>query len=175
MHPLQSPDPMIAAVDPNKLAPPAPVLHVGSPEPPASPELPAQGEGGRSTGSLRERRPGVWEIRIAVGRDPLAGTPRQRSFTVHGTRADAEAYPDRVLAEAAAARLPSARHLDLARLLQAWLDAEQDWKPSTRVGYRSVVRFLTTDPLGHHRAAGLTHTSSAPPSPGGNATAPASP
>ncbi|WGY01808.1 tyrosine-type recombinase/integrase [Nocardioides sp. QY071] len=98
----------------------------------------------------------MWEIRIAVGRDPLAGTPRQRSFTVHGTQADAEAYRDRVLAEAAAARLPSARHLDLARLLQAWLDAEQGWKPSTRVGYRSVVRFLTADPLGQHRAAGLT-------------------
>lgn len=96
----------------------------------------------------------MWEIRIAVGRDPLAGTPRQRSFTVHGTQADAEAYRDRVLAEAA--RLPSARHLDLARLLTAWLDAEQDWKPSTRVGYRSVVRFLTADPLGQHRAAGLT-------------------
>lgn len=98
----------------------------------------------------------MWEIRIAVGRHPLPGTPRQRSFTVHGTQADAEAYRDRVLAEAAAARLPSARHLDLAGLLTAWLDAEQDWKPSTRVGYRCVVRFLTADPLGQYRAAGLT-------------------
>lgn len=105
---------------------------------------------------MRERRPGVWEIRIAVGRDPGTGTPQQRSFTVHGTRVEAEGYRDRVLAEAAGARLPSARHLVLAQLLGAWLEAEQDWKPSTRVGYRSVVRFLDSDPLAGQRAAGLT-------------------
>jgi len=116
----------------------------------------APGSGARSTRSVRERRAGVWEIRIAVGRDPLTGTPRQRSFTVHGTESEAGAYRDRVLAEVAGARLPSARHLLLAQLLQAWLEAEQDWKPSTRVGYRSVVRYLSTDPLGAHRAAGLS-------------------
>lgn len=114
------------------------------------------GRGAQSTGSIRQRRAGVWEVRIAVGRDSLTQTPRQRSFTVHGTQADAEAYRDRVLAEAASARLPSARHLLLTQLLQAWLTAEQDWKPSTRVGYRSVVRDLSTDPIGTHRAAGLT-------------------
>jgi len=114
------------------------------------------GAGARASGSIRERRAGVWEVRIAVGRDPVAGTPRQRSFTVHGARADAEAYRDRVVAESVGARLPSARHLLLARLLQAWLESEQDWKPSTRVGYRSVVRALTADPLGGHTAAGLT-------------------
>lgn len=110
----------------------------------------------RSVGSIRERRTGVWEIRVAVGRDPVAGTPRQRSLTVHGTRADAEAYRDRIVAESVGARLPSARHLLLTQLLQAWLDAEQDWKPSTRVGYRSVVRYLSADPIGAHPAAGLT-------------------
>jgi hypothetical protein len=94
-----------------------------------------------------------------VGRDRLTGTARHRSFTVHGTRLDAEVYRDHVLAEAASARLPSARHLLVGQLLRAWLDAEQDWRPSTRVGYRSVVNFLTGDPLGdplgEHQAAGL--------------------
>lgn len=75
---------------------------------------------------------------------------------MHGTLTDAEAYRDRVLAEAAGARLPSARHLLLAQLLHAWLTDEQDWKPSTRASYRSVVRYLCRDPLSNHRAAGLT-------------------
>ena len=109
-----------------------------------------------SVGSMRERRPGVWEIRIAVDRDAVACVPRQRSFTVHGTRADAESYRDLLLVEVLAARLPSARHLDLARLLVAWLEAEHAWKPSTRVGYRSVARFLSADPLGVERAVGIT-------------------
>ncbi len=122
----------------------------------SGPSVSVSGSAVRSTGSMRQRRAGVWEIRIAVGRDLLTDTPRQRSFTVHGTQTNAEAYRDRVLAESASARLPSARHLVLSQLLQSWLGAEQDWKPSTRVGYCSVVRFLTADPLGEHRAAGLT-------------------
>jgi hypothetical protein len=41
-------------------------------------------------GSLRERRPGVFEIRIAVGVDPVSGRTVQRSFWFHGTSEDAE-------------------------------------------------------------------------------------
>ncbi|WP_235734415.1 hypothetical protein [Nocardioides alcanivorans] len=50
-----------------------------------------------------------------------------------------------MLAEDAAARLPSAAHPNLARLLRAWLEADRNWKPSTWVGYRSVARFLADD------------------------------
>jgi hypothetical protein len=38
----------------------------------------------RGTGSLRERLPGVWEIRVVVGFDPVHECSVQRSFTVHG-------------------------------------------------------------------------------------------
>jgi hypothetical protein len=38
----------------------------------------------RGTGSLRERLPGVWEIRVVVGFDPVHARSVQRSFTVHG-------------------------------------------------------------------------------------------
>ena len=41
------------------------------------------------TGSLREKRPGVWEIRIAVATDPMTGRSIQRSFTFHGSHEDA--------------------------------------------------------------------------------------
>jgi hypothetical protein len=44
----------------------------------------------RGTGTKRERRPGVWEIRVAAGTDPVTGRTIQRSVTFHGTKADAD-------------------------------------------------------------------------------------
>jgi hypothetical protein len=38
----------------------------------------------RGTGSIRQRSPGVWEVRIVVGFDAVRGRSVQRSFTVHG-------------------------------------------------------------------------------------------
>jgi hypothetical protein len=47
--------------------------------------------GPRGQGTQRERRPGVWEIRIPTTPDPLTGRARQLSVTVHGTEQTAEA------------------------------------------------------------------------------------
>src|SRR5664279_252451 len=44
----------------------------------------------RGTGSLRQRRPGVWEVQVAVGPDPVSGRSRYRSLTVHGDRETAQ-------------------------------------------------------------------------------------
>jgi len=105
------------------------------------------------TGSLRERRPGVWEVRITSGRDPTTGG-QQRSLTVHGTRADAERVAaGRVVP---ARRLPPAAMITLGDLLPAWLAADQSWKPSTRVGYTSVARSLLHDPIADLRVTWLT-------------------
>jgi hypothetical protein len=41
-------------------------------------------------GSLREKRPGVFEISVAVGVDPVSGRTVQRSFWFHGALEDAE-------------------------------------------------------------------------------------
>jgi hypothetical protein len=41
----------------------------------------------RGTGSLRERSPGVWEVRVVVGSGPARARSIQRSFTVHGDAA----------------------------------------------------------------------------------------
>ena len=47
---------------------------------------------------MRERRAGVWEIRVVVANDQLTGHSVQRSFTVHGDRSMAEDHR-RALAE----------------------------------------------------------------------------
>ncbi len=41
-------------------------------------------------GSLREKRPGVFEIRVAVGVDPVSGRTVKRSFWFHGALEDPE-------------------------------------------------------------------------------------
>ena len=40
---------------------------------------------------MRERRPGVWEIRVAAGTDPVTGRTLQRSVTFYGSAVDADA------------------------------------------------------------------------------------
>jgi hypothetical protein len=40
----------------------------------------------RGAGSMRERRPGVWEARVALGPDLVSGRTAVRSLTVHGDR-----------------------------------------------------------------------------------------
>jgi hypothetical protein len=52
--------------------------------------------------------------------------------------------------------LPPSTRSTLGQLLPTWLDADHPWKPSTRVGYRSVVRGLLADPITDVRVAALT-------------------
>lgn len=112
----------------------------------------------RGTGSLRQRRPDVWEIRVSLGPDPVAGHSRIRSVTIAGDRRDAEAARARY---AQAAALIRSQHraqpgIPVGHLLHRWLDADHGWRPSTLTGYRSTVRALTDDPIAARRASGLT-------------------
>ena len=40
-------------------------------------------------GSLRERSPGVWQVRVSLGRDPATHRYRYAAATVRGTKTDA--------------------------------------------------------------------------------------
>lgn len=101
----------------------------------------------KGAGSLRERRPGVWEIRIAAGTDPVTGRVIQRSITFHGTAVDAETYRQELAAEYARRRVATraAPLLTVGELVERWLLADHPWRPSTWVGYRSVARQLAND------------------------------
>ncbi len=101
----------------------------------------------RPTGSLRQRRPGLWEIRIAIATDPVSGRTIQRSFSFRGDAADAELRRTELAAEYASRRavIHHAPFLTVAELMPRWLAAEHEWKPSTWSGYRSNVRGLAND------------------------------
>jgi integrase len=109
----------------------------------------------RGTGSLRQRRRGVWELRVALGPDLATGRSLVRSVTVHGDRDDAQAALARWAAKAEAVRAGrcAVPRISVADLLGRWLAAQHGWRLSTVIGYRSVVGALRADPIGARRAS----------------------
>ena len=107
---------------------------------------------------MRQRRPGVWEVRVAVGRDPVSGRSRYRSLTVHGDREVAQTARERWAAKAELVRSAGRARpgITIAVLLREWLGTDLGWRPSTIAGYRSVVGFLNHDPVATRRVVDLT-------------------
>jgi integrase len=108
---------------------------------------------------LRERRPGVWGIRVVVANDPVTGRSVQRSFTVHG---DAEhvairrrEFVERFGVDRSALYCEGARWA-VADLLERFLAGNEHWRPATRSSNTSVARFLITDGVGGLGLAVLT-------------------
>ena len=100
-------------------------------------------------GTMRERSPGNWEIRVAVGIDPVLGRTVQRSFAFHGGVEDAELRRKELAGEWAERRVNrrTAPFLTVGELLERWLCAHHDWRPATWIGARSNVKALSADPL----------------------------
>src|SRR6516164_6967590 len=86
----------------------------------------------RSTGHIRERSPGSWELRYSLGRDPATGKRRIATATVRGGRRDAEKELRRLLR-----RLDLNEHVEPGRMtvrdwLTAWLGAiREEVSPKT--------------------------------------------
>jgi integrase len=101
--------------------------------------------------TIRERRPGVWEVRVFSGRDP-AGKPTQVSQTVRGTKRDAQRK---------AARLESGPHSTaggqtIADLLAVWRETNDAiWAESSKRDYASRAKAIAADPIARIAAARL--------------------
>jgi integrase len=106
---------------------------------------------------MRERRPGVFEIRVAVGVDPVSGRTVQRSFWFHGTAEDAGNRRSELAAQFAEYRSVrrAAPFLTVGELLERWLAAEHDWRPSTWISARSNAKALTADAIANRRVSTL--------------------
>lgn len=100
----------------------------------------------------------MWEVRVALGPDPVSGRSRVRSITVHDDRDMAQARQARWAAEAGVARIR--RHakpgMTVAELLIQWLAADHGWRPSTVVGYRSAAKHVALGELGSRRVMQLS-------------------
>ena len=128
----------------------------------------------RKSPGMRERSPGVWELIVEAGRDPVTGRSRQVSRTVHGTLRDAKKARAELLVE-----VGKGRHTGTAatveELYREWI-AELRRKgrsPNTVYGYERVYERnvrptlgkvavtkvntkMLTDLYGAHQARGLS-------------------
>ena len=102
--------------------------------------------------TIRERRPGVWEVRAFLGRDE-AYKPIQVSRTVRGGRKDAE----RVAAELTLRPATASARRTVGELLDLWVDQQADtWAPSTAANQKSRVAQIKADAIGGIPLARLT-------------------
>ena len=93
--------------------------------------------------TVRERKPGVWEVRAFSGRDER-GRPTQVSRTVRGTKRDAL----RVAAELTVRPVTRAASATVAELLAGWVEqSDATWATSTRRDQRSRAAAILADPL----------------------------
>jgi integrase len=93
--------------------------------------------------TVRERKPGVWEVRAFTGRDER-GRPTQISRTVRGTKKDAQ----RVAAELTVRPVTRAASATVAELLTQWVEQnETTWAASTRRDNHGRAAAVLADPL----------------------------
>lgn len=98
----------------------------------------------RTTGHIRERSPGSWELRYPLVADPVTGRRRIATTTIRGSRKDAEKELRRLLRT-----IDTGEHVDPTRLvMRDWLNqwliaAAPEVSPRTHELYDYIVsRFL---------------------------------
>jgi integrase len=100
---------------------------------------------------LREKRPGVWEIRIFTGRDER-GKPTQFSRTVRGTKREAQ----RVLATLESRPAPQAGGRTVADVIEAWREVNQyAWTEATKRDYAHRAAAIGKDRIANVAVARL--------------------
>lgn len=91
------------------------------------------------SGTLREKYPGVWQVRYEGGRDALTGRRRQLSQNVRGTKRQAQQVLNALVAEAEAGKRVSTT-ATFAQLSEKWLAlAESDLSPTTLRRYKNLL------------------------------------
>jgi len=100
-------------------------------------------------GSIRERRPGSWELIVQLPRDPVTGRAKQLSRMVHGTKREAQRALAELVTKVSAGKISSSA-TTLSQLLVQWLDLVSAQLAATTVReYRRLVATRLAPDLGH--------------------------
>ena len=93
----------------------------------------------RRTGHIRERSPGSYELRYSLGTDPGTGKRKLATFTVRGSRKDAEKELRRLLRS-----VDTGEHVDPTRItVREWLAS---WLATVREDLRYALRQMRRAP-----------------------------
>ena len=106
---------------------------------------------------MRERRPGVWEVRAFVGRDPVTNAPRQVSRTIRGGKRAAQAAMAALVTEAKEGKL-GGTDATLGLLLDHYFEQleRRGLSPKTVHTYRQQVEASIRPALGSKPVRKLT-------------------
>lgn len=107
-------------------------------------------------GSLREKQPGRWELRVPLPPDPVSGARRQRSVTLNGTKRQAERELVRLIAEADTGRDTGTRATVSVLLDQWWEHKVGRLSPTTAREYKRLLDKRIRPDLGKRRIDSLT-------------------
>lgn len=92
-------------------------------------------------GTKDERSPGVWRLRVFIGRDPVTGNPKQVTRTFRGNKKQADTALAQFVTEVASGTVPVAASATLAEFLDRWLgDIQPHRSPTTIKGYRHKIQ-----------------------------------
>ncbi len=108
-------------------------------------------------GSLRQRGPNTWQVRVSTGRDPLTGRYRYVSRTVEGGKRAAQRAAAELAIAVERGQVRPGRE-SMAELLEKWMAhlEVQGRAPATLVRYRSAIRANILPALGHVEVVKLT-------------------
>lgn len=110
-------------------------------------------------GSKREKKPGVWELRVSVGRD-ASGRYQYVSRTVQGGAREADRQLRALVAEVERGGISERRQITLAELLAEWMETNtsgaRPLATTTRNAYRYLIRQHIGPALGSRRIDKLT-------------------
>jgi integrase len=107
-------------------------------------------------GTKDERSPGVWRLRVFIGRDPVTGNPRQVTRTFRGTKKQADTALAQFVTGVTNGSVPLTGSATLADFLDQWLDHIRPYRsPTTIKGYRHKIERID-ERLGSVRLDKLT-------------------
>lgn len=113
------------------------------------------GRRGKGEGSIVQRADGRWMVRVDLGRD-LSGR-RQRKTAYAETQAEAVDVLRRLGGRAVEGELFSTTTPTVASFLDDWYETNaDDWRPSTRRGYRAAIDRFLVPAFGRLRLEQLT-------------------
>jgi integrase len=99
-------------------------------------------------GGLRLQSPGVWELRLEAGRDPVTGRRRQISRTVHGSKHEAQRVLNALVAETDQGHGTGTK-ATFEELSHQWLSlVANDLSPTTLHRYRNLLKNRILPALG---------------------------
>ena len=108
------------------------------------------------SGTLREKYPGIWQLRVDAGKDPVTGSRRRPSMNFRGTKGEAQQALNIMVVEVEAGRY-NGTSSTFKQLATKWLDlVEGDLSPTTLRGYRSKLKVWIFPAIGDRQVNKIT-------------------